>query len=157
MVPVPFTAAGTAADMLTLSKAAWKLGGFLAKLDQDAGVIEPTVKALAAEAKSLSTECDLVHSELEEVASKFETGITPPYNVNARIWNCLAAQVEETRRSIQELEQLVQDLRADNSIPVGQAQRQLNVDEDKVRIAEIRTQVCRHTANFQTVLLLIKT
>jgi hypothetical protein len=157
MVPTPFTAAGTASDILTLSKAAWKLGSSLSKLDQDAGIVEPTVKELAEKARSLSSECDLVHAELEEVANKIETGTPPPYNVDGRIWNCLTVQVEEASRSIQELELLVQDFRVDESGLVGQTQRQRKLDKSKVQIENIGTQVCRHTENFRTTLLLIQT
>jgi hypothetical protein len=157
MATTPFTATGTASDILTLSKAAWKLGSSLTKLDQDSKVVESAVKQLADDARSLSTECDLVHAELEEVTNKIETGIPPPYTVDGRIWNCLVEQVEETRISTQELERFVQLFREDKSSVVRQTQNQWRLDEKKVQIAEFRTQLCRHTDNFRTTSLLIKT
>ena len=155
MVVTPFTAMGTASAVLALSKAAWKLGSSLSKLDQDTKIVDTTVKNLAGEVKSLGNICDLVYTELEEVVSKSETGSPPPYDVDGRMWDCLATQVEETSRTMQELEQFVKSVRGEESSFIGQAQRQRKLDKSKDQIASIRTTVCRHTDNLRTLLLLI--
>lgn len=157
MMVIPFTAVGTASAVLALSKAAWKLGSSLSKLDQDTKIVDTTVKNLAREVKSLGNECDLVYAELEEVVSKSETGSPLPYDVDGRIWNCLVTQVEETSRTIQELELFVKSVRGEESSFIDQAQRQRKLDKSKDQIASIRIKVCRHTDNLHTTLLLINT
>lgn len=157
MTTIPFTSVGTASAVLALSKAAWKLGISLSKLDQDTKIVDTTIKNLAGEVKSLGIECDLVYAELEEVTSKSETWSPPPYDVDDTIWNCLAAQVEETSRTIQELELFIKRVRGEESSSFGQAQRQRKLDKSRDQIESIRTKVCRHTDNLRTTLLLINT
>ncbi len=157
MVITPFTAVGTASAVLALSKAAWKLGSSLSKLDQDTIIVDNTVKNLAGEVKSLGNECDLVYAELEEVVSKTETVSPLPYDVDGTIWSCLVMQVEEIGRTMQELEVFVQSIRGEKSSFVGQAQRQRKLDKSKDQIASVRTKVCRHNDNLRTTLLLINT
>lgn len=150
----PLTAAGTASAVLALSKAAWKLGSSLSNLHQDARIIDTTVKNLAEVVKWLGNDGGLVYAELEEIVSRSETGSPPLYDVDDRIWNCVATQVEETSRTIYELELFVKSIKEDKSNFVGQAQRQR---ESKDQIASIRTKVCRHADNLHTTLLLINT
>ena len=157
MVVTPFTAVGTASAVLALSKAAWELGNSLSKLDQDTKIVDTTVKNLAGEVKSLGNECELVYAELEEVSSKSETGSPLPYDVDGRIWSCLVTQLEETSRTIQELELFVKAIRGEESSFIGQPQRQRKRDKIKDQIANIRIKVCWHTENWRTMLLLINT
>lgn len=157
MVAIPSTAVGIVSAVLALSNAAWKLGISLSKLDQDTRIVHITVKNLAGEVKSLGNECDLVYAELNEVISKSETGPPPHYDVDGRIWNCLATQVEETNRTMQELELFIKSVRGEEPSFIGQAQRQKKLDKSKDQIASIRTQVCRHTDNLHTTLLLMNT
>ena len=155
MVVTPFTAVGTASAVLTLSKAAWKLGISLSKLDQDTKIVDTTVKNLESEVKSLGNECELVYAELEEVSSKSGTGLPLPYDVDDRMWSCLVMQVEETSRTIQELELFVKSMREEESNLIGQPQRQRKRDKSKDQIASLRIKVCWHTDNLRTMLLLI--
>ncbi|KAF2815680.1 uncharacterized protein BDZ99DRAFT_376297 [Mytilinidion resinicola] len=157
MVITPLTALGTASAVLTLSKAAWRLGISLSRPDQDARIVDTTVKDLAEEVKSLGNECDLVYAELEEVVSKSETGSPPPYDIDGRLWNCLATQVEDTSRTMQELELFVRSARGEESSFISNAQRQWKLDKIKDQITSLRTKVCRHTDNLRTTLLLINT
>lgn len=157
MVVAPSTALGIASAVLALSKAAWKLGISLSKLDQDTKIVDSTVKNLAGEVKSFGNICDLIYAELEEVVSKNETVSSLPFDVDGRIWDCLATQVEETSQTTQELEQFVKSVRGQESDFIGQAQRQRKLDKSNDQIASIKTKVCRHTDNLRTTLLLIKT
>ncbi|KAF2471049.1 uncharacterized protein BDR25DRAFT_393633 [Lindgomyces ingoldianus] len=157
MVDIPSTAADTASAVLALSKAAWKLGSSLSKLDQDTKTADTTIQNLAGEVKLLGNECDLVYAELEEVVIKRETRSPPPDDVDGRIWNCLATHVEETSRTIQELELLVKSIRGKETSFMGQAQRQRKLDKSKAQVASIRTRICRHTDNLHITLLLINT
>jgi hypothetical protein len=155
MSSTPFTAVGTDSAILALSKTAWRVGIGLSKLDQESRIVDTTVKNLAGEVKSFGNECDLVYAELEEVVSKSEIGsITPSIdNVDGRLWNCIAAQVEEASGTLQELELLVRSVRGEES----GFNRQNKLDRSKDQIENIRTRVCRHTDNLCTTLLLIKT
>lgn len=157
MVVTPFTAVGIASAVLALSKAAWKLGSSLSKLDQDTRIVDTTIKNLAGEVKSLGNICDLVYAELEEVVSKSEKGSPPPYDVDGRMRDCLATQVEEISRTMQELEHFVKSFRGEESNFIGHAQRQRNLDKSKDQIASITTEVYRHTDNLHITLLLINT
>lgn len=157
MVVTQFTAVGTASAVLALSKVAWRLGTALSKLHQNAKIIDTTVKNLIGEVKSLSNECDLVYAELEEVVGKNETESPQLYDVDDRMWICLATQVEETNRTMQELELFVKSVSGDEPSFIDQAQRQRKLDQSKNQIAGIRTKVCRQTNNLRTTLLLINT
>jgi len=157
MVVTQFRAAGTASAVLALSKAAWKLGSSLSTLDQDTKIVDTSVKNLAGEVKSLGNECDLVYAELEEVVSKSETGSPQPYDFDDRIWICLATQVEETSRTMHELELFVKSVRVEESSFIGQAQRQRKLDQSRDHITSVRTKVNRQTDNLRTTLLLINT
>ena len=155
MVVTSFTILGTASAVLALSKAAWKLGSSLLKVDQDTQIVDTTIKNLAGEVKSLGNECDLLYAELEDVVSKSETGSPLPDDINGRMWNCLVMQVEETSRTLQELELFVKSVRGQVSSFVGQAKRQKKLDKSKDQIASIRRKVSMHTDNLRTTLLLI--
>ena len=157
MVVTPFTAVGTASAVLALSKTAWKLGSSLSKLDQDTKIIDTMVKNLAEEVKSLGNEYDLVYAELDEVVSKNETGSTLPYDVDGRIGNCLIMQVEETSRTMQDLELFIESVGGEESNFVGQVQRQRKLNKSKDQIASMRIKVDRHTNDLRTTLLLINT
>ena len=153
----PSPAVGIASTILALSKVAWKLGCSLWKLDQDTKIIDTTVKNLAGEVKSLGNICDLLYAELEEVVKRSETESSPAYDVDGRIWGCLARQVEEISQAMQELEQFFESVRGEESAFIGQAQRQRKLDQSRNQIASIRTKVCRHTDSLSASLLLIET
>ena len=155
MVVTPFVAAGVAPAVLALSKTAWKLGSSLSKLDQDTKIAGTVVKSLTREIKALGNECDLVYAELEEVIGKGEVGLPPPYNVGGRIWSCLATQVEEASRTMQDLELYVADVRGMTSSSIGQAQRK-TLEDSKDQVASFRTKVSWKTDNLRTTLLMIK-
>ena len=157
MVLTPVTAVGAASAVLVLSKVAWKLGSSLLKLDQDIKIVDTTIKNLAGEVKSLGNECDLIYAELEDVVSNSETGSPLPDNIDGRMWDCLVTQVEETSRTLQELELFVKSVRGEVSNFAGHAQRQKKLDKSKDQISSIRTKVFRHTDNLRTTLLLINT
>ena len=155
MVVTPLTAVGTASAVLALSKAAWKLGSSLLKLDQDTKFVDTTIKNLAGEVKLLGNECDLIYAELEDVVSKTETGSPLPDSIDGRMWDCLVTQIEETSQTLQELELFVKSIKGEISNFAGHAQRQKKLDKTKDQIASIRTNVFRHTDNLRTTLLLI--
>lgn len=159
MVVTSLTAADMASAVLALSKAAWKLGSCLSKVNQDnIKLVDITVQSLAEEVKSLGNECDLVYAELEDdINRKVEAGSSLPYyGDDSRIWDCLAMQVEEAGRTMQELELFVKNARGEaESSFISQAQRQRKLDESEDQIASIRIKVRRHTDNLRTTLLLI--
>lgn len=157
MVVTPFTAVGTASAVLALSKAAWKLGSTLSNLDQVTNTVDTTVKILAENVKSLGNDCDLVYAELEEVVRKSETGSPPPYDVDGRMWNCLVTQVNETSRTLQELELFVRSFRGKEFDSIGQTERERQLGKSQDQIASIRARICRHSDSLRTMLLLITT
>ena len=157
MVVTPFTDVGTASAVLALSEAAWKLGNSLSKLDQDTKIVDSTAQKLAGEVKSLGNECELIYAELENSTSKSETGSPLPYDVDGRIWSCLVTQVEETSRTIQELELFVKGIRGEEPNSIDRPQRQRKRDKSKDQIASIRIKVRWHTEDWRTMLLLINT
>jgi hypothetical protein len=155
MVITPFPAGGIAVTVLALSKAAWRLGISLSKLHQDTQIVDNTVKNVAEELKLLGNECDLLYAGLEEVVSKNETGLPPPHDVDSTLWDCLATQVEETSRTVQEMELFVKSIRGEESSFLGQAQRQRRLNRCKDQIESFRTKVSRHTDNLRLMLQLI--
>ena len=157
MVVTPFTAVGTASTVLALSKAAWKLGSSLSKLNQNAPIVDKTARNLAVEVKSLGNECDLIYAELDEVVSKSETGSPLPYDVDGKIGNCLLTQLEETSRTLQELELFVKSVQKKEPNVIDQAQRQRKLDETQDLFARIQKNVCSHRDELRITLLLINT
>lgn len=145
-----------ASAILGLSKAAWKLASSLSTLEPNSIIVDTTVRNLAREVRSLGNECDLVYAELEDVVGKTETG-PPPYDVDGRMWNCLATQVEETGRTLQELELFVANAGEEAYASIGNRHRQRGVDQGRDQIGSVGARICRHTHNLHATLLLINT
>ena len=147
-------AADAASSVLELSKAAWTLGISLSRLEQDTKVVDTTVRNLVGEVKSLGNESDLLYAELGRTLAKNETNLSRG-DVDDGIWSCLEAQVEETNRTMQELELFVTRVRGEESRFLGQAQRQRKLDKSKDQIAHIRARVYRDSNNLRVARLLI--
>lgn len=138
---------GTDFAILTLSKAAWKLGSLLSRLDQDTKVFDTTVHDLVVDIKALGNECDLLYAELEDgKADKRESVI----HAESGIWKCLGEQVDESSLLRQELESLIRDIRVEDP-----AERKGNLDRSRTQIVHTRTEVRRHTDNLRATSLLI--
>jgi hypothetical protein len=155
MEVTPFTVVGTASTVLTLRKDALELGISLSKLGRDTDIVDTTIKNLAGETKLLGNECDTVYTELEEVVSKSEMGSLAPFDLDGKMWSCLATQVEEINRTLQELEMFVKSLRGQESNVFDKFQHQMRLENSKNAISRLRTYVCRHTYNLRTTLLFI--
>jgi hypothetical protein len=150
----------TASAVQALSKAAWRLGSALSKLDHDAKPGDSALKDLAGEVKSLSDECDLIYGKLEEVEGKSNNGSPPPYDGDGRMWDCLATQVRESGQTLQELELFVRSVRmeeAEEASLVYHPQHLVQLNKSKGQIEAMGTDVRRHTDNLRTTLLLIQT
>ncbi|KAI9768680.1 MAG: hypothetical protein M1835_006823 [Candelina submexicana] len=96
-----------------LSSHIYQARKFFSSIHHSTSIVDTTVRNLAEEVKSLGSECDLLYAEFERIVSKSETGSPPLNNVDGRIWNCTATQVEEPSRTIQELEFFVRSVRRD--------------------------------------------
>ena len=96
MVFTTSPAAGIASTVLALSKAAWRLGASLSKLDHEYRSPDTILKSLADGIRSLSDECDLLHAELEGIKVNTEVVSFPSHETSHRLWNCLATEVKET-------------------------------------------------------------
>ncbi|QDS74801.1 hypothetical protein FKW77_002194 [Venturia effusa] len=144
-------AAGADSDLLALSKAAWKIGFAITALDHETGVDE-TLKKLADEARSFSTVCDSVHTELNEVEGKIEAVTPAPYSIGGRIWDCLTIEAQESRQLLNEMELFMQSLRERETSSAGRPEWHKN----KPEVADFVSQVSRRAENFRTTLLLIK-
>ncbi|KAJ9606983.1 hypothetical protein H2200_008994 [Cladophialophora chaetospira] len=155
MAVTTISAAGIASAVLGLSKAAWKLGTFLSKLEHGFRSSDTTVKSLIEESRSLSNECDLFHAELDEIISRNEIGSFPSQEITRRIWSCVATEVDETSRTLQELEDFVEGFRDEDSDFIGHVQRQEMLDKSKNQIANGCTKVRSHAGAFHNTLSLI--
>lgn len=154
MVFIPSTAVDTVSTVKVLGQTAWNLGISLAKFDKDTRTVDSTVQKLAVDVKSLGNECDLIHAKLRESISKNEIGSPQPYDIDDRIWNCLALQVEETSRTMQELELFVKSVRGED---FSTTNRQKKTDASKGQMTSFRIEVQRHFDNLRSTLLLIHT
>jgi len=153
----PAPALGIASPVLALSKAAWRLGISLSRLDRDTGVVDHMIKSLAEEIKSLGNQCDLVYAELEEVTGKAGTDSLPPYDLDGRMWNHLNLQANEASRTMRDLERFFQTVREAHFSPTFESQRQNKPEGAMSQITSFKTRVCRHTDNLHTALLVVKT
>jgi hypothetical protein len=155
-----FTPVDTAAAVLALSKATWRLGTSLSKLDHDAKPVDSALKNLAEDTKSLSTECDLIHAKLEEVASRNKHGSHSPYVGDGKMWTYLATQVHETGQTIRDLELFVKGVRMEETEEaslVCHPQHLVQLNKSRDQIQEMGNDVRRHTDNLRITLLLIQT
>jgi hypothetical protein len=156
MEVAPSVAVVAASAVLALSKAAWKLGISLSRLDQDAETIDTTIQNLVGDVKSLGNECDLVYAEVEERVGKSDSGSLAQFDVDGALWNCLATQAEETNRTIQELQIFIEKSNREKFISTENALRQRKLTISKDEIAGTRINICRHTDNLRMTLPLIK-
>lgn len=136
--------------VLALIKTTWKLGSSLSRLDQETNTVDSTIKNLVWEVKSLGNECDLVYSELEEIATRNSDSS----NIDGRIWASLATQLGAIGHTLQELESFVQSIRGDAFTFGGQRQRSLDNSENQ--LLDFRTRICRHSEYLHLALLLIR-
>jgi hypothetical protein len=155
------TPVDTASAVLALSKATWRLGTSLSKLDHDAKPVDSALKNLAEDTKSLSTECDLIYAKLEEVASRNKHGSSPPYFSDGKMWTCLATQVHESGQTVQDLELFVKSVRMEETEEeaslVYHPQHLVQLNKSRDQIEEMGDDVRRHTDNLRITLLLIQT
>ena len=155
MVVEALTIVGTVSSVLDLARVAWKLGSALVKLYQDTQCVDDTVEKLAGEVKSLGNECDLIHAELEDVVKASENGESSPYDIDGRLWKCLATKVEECDQTIQALGVVVDDVADKSSGFIGQAQRQMKLNQNRSNLQKIRVRIRTHTDGLRTTLLVI--
>jgi len=156
MMVVPYSVVSSASSFLALGKSAWRIGIALQRLNQNGLIFDIPVRYLTWEVKSLGAECDHVYAELEEVLNTSETGSPYPQDPDNKMWNCLAMQVEEIGRTIQELDQFVGGRRVEETVIVSKAEHQRQ-ETNRISIAGIRECLCRQTQALHTTLLLIKT
>jgi hypothetical protein len=145
----------TSSAVLTLSKAAWSVGLSLSTLNEDADIVGSAVQDLAAEAKTLGIECDQAYNTIRQVADKEATSPPSTQISDDTPWDCLAIQVDEALRMIQELEHFIKIVRGEDSRFIGQSQRLRKLDKSKEKIAHTRTKVTRHIIDLRFTLLLI--
>jgi hypothetical protein len=144
----------TSSAVLTLSKAAWSVGLSLSTLNEDANIIGSAVQDLAAEVKSLGVECDQAYTTIGEVVDK--KAISSSIQIaDDTPWDCLAIQVDEALRMIQELENFIKIVRGEDTRFIGQAQRLRMLARTKEKIAHTRSRATRHTVDLRFTLLLI--
>lgn len=157
MVVTTFTPAGTVPGVLELSKTAWKTGISISKFEHDDKIVESTIKDLAGELKSLGNECDLIYGKLEGVTYRIEKTSPPPYDVDDRVWKCLAMQAEDASETLQELEGFMKTLRINEPRFVNEVYRLRRSDRSKTQIAQIRTKIWRHSEHMRATMQLIET
>lgn len=155
MATITPTAPCTTSAVLALSKATWKIAIALSNLKQEAEDFTIKVKELSAEFKALGVECDQLYSRLEELVSETTQPLTT--GVESGIWECLALQINETSRTVHDLELLVRIIRGEELKFIGQAQRLRKLTKSKEGIAETSTLVIKHTNGFRLALLLLNT
>ena len=149
------TAADTASAVQALGIAAKRLGDSFYQLDQESDGVFSAIRNLAVEVQSLGEECELINDRLAKVLHKSDRGSTFPSDLNVRIWNSIAAQVQETGQTLQNLEL---DLRGSQEEPLSASSQaaypnETNNGQDQITI--IRAKVERHGENLRTTLLLI--
>jgi hypothetical protein len=145
----------TSYDVLTLSKAAWSVRLSLSTLNEDADIVGSAVQDLAAKAKTLGIECDQAYNTIRQIADKEATSSPWIQIADNTPWDCLAIQVDEALRMIQELEHFIKIVRKEDTRFVGQSQRLRKLDESKEKIAHARARVTRHIIDLRFTLLLI--
>jgi hypothetical protein len=145
----------TSSAVLTLSKAAWSVGLSLSTLNEDADIIGSTVQDLAAEVKSLGVECDQAYTTIGEVVDKKAKSSSSTQSTDDTAWDCLAIQVDDALRMLQELEHFTKIVKGEDTRFIGQAQRLRRLAKSQEKIAHTRSRVTRHTIDLRFTLLLI--
>ncbi|KAF2832182.1 hypothetical protein CC86DRAFT_390339 [Ophiobolus disseminans] len=142
MASTAVAASGTTTALFALGKASWRIGVALSDLNEYVDIVGSQVKDLTGEVKVLGIECDLLYARLEEL-------------VDDGLCSCLATQVDESSRTLHELELFVRIVRGEETRFIGQAQRLRKLDKSRDKVAETSLRVVRHTNAFRLTLLLI--
>ena len=151
------TAGAISIAILALSKTAWKLGSALSKLSQEHDLSGNNIKDLADGVRSLGNECDNVYAELEELVGSNDSRLPWPDEVDGRIWNCLALQIEESNAIFRELDKAIMILRGRNPDFVGQAHHRRLFDDTYDPVENFRACVLSITRNLHVTFLVIQT
>jgi hypothetical protein len=145
----------TTSAVLALSKAAWRTGLSLSALNEDADIIDPAVRELAKEVNLLGIECGQAFTTLAGVTDKKLTAPPSIQPADDTPWHCLAIQVDEASRMIQEVEHMINIVRGEDARFIGQAQHLRKLDKIKEKVAHTRIRVTRHIIDLRFTLLLI--
>lgn len=124
----------------------------ISKVDREFQTID--VKSAAEEVDLLGQDCDLVYAALEKVLGGSRADSFGVSDVYGKLWDCLAAQVIETTETIQELGQVIRSLGVRSPL-MGHSQRGRKSHKNRDQLAELRKEVCKHTANLRITTVLI--
>ena len=155
MVMSPFTAEGMASAILALSKAARRLSCSISNLNHKNRTADISLKSLGGAIKSFDDICNLLHTELDELIASSKIGSAPPHCAENILWHCLAMQVEQASRGLHVLDPYFTDTGEDQSDSITEAQPQLNLESCRDHLANVSTEICRHTENLCVTLLTI--
>ncbi|KAK5122841.1 hypothetical protein LTR85_003756 [Meristemomyces frigidus] len=151
----PLTAAGTAASVLQLAEAFWKLGNAVYQLYNDTIVVDETVKSLIAEVNALGTACDLVFQELNSILAAPKTSSHSTYDKDGRLWSCIVAEVERSKQTLHDFELIVDRVKEESQHFLTQARRQIRLNVAKDQMLALRQRLRSHMDSLHTVLLTV--
>jgi hypothetical protein len=134
--------------VFALSRVTWRIGDFLPALKQNSDIPDSAVGDLIAEVKSFGRRCESAHATLQERVEQKETTHSV-HTVDNVLWDCIAVQVDEASRTLQELELFIQDVRGEETRRIAAG----HLDKGK-EMATTRTRVVRHIDDLYFTMLL---
>lgn len=151
----PFTAVGTVAAVLQLAQAFWDLGNAVQQLYRDTKVVDDTVKSLVAELHALGTACDLVHQELDSILAAPRSRGDSTYDNDGQLWRCIPAEVERSKHTLHDLQQMVERVKEESKHFLVQARRQVRLNGARDDMLVLRRRIRTHTDSLHTILLTV--
>lgn len=147
---------GAAAGIAQISRSAWKLGSYIYTVYQGTKTIDESVQSLALEVNGLASTCDLVHSELGTVLARPGSGSTVSrYDNDGRLRRCIDHQVAECKRTLEELETVVEALWPRKESFFERVSKQIDLQNSRELTSEIRQRIRSHTDALHTILLVV--
>lgn len=148
----PLSILSIASAAANIAKGAWNVGEGLHQFFHDVKIIDQTVGGLIVEVKALSGACTLVDERLRDIVQNFDHDITKANDSRVKLWACVEAQVEDSQRSVDQLQTAISGLVKDGTNPFAQAWRQVKLHMQTKDIGEARNRIRSHTASLQTIL-----
>lgn len=157
MSNLPRSVLSTVSSVHSLGKTAWRIGTSLQQLDQNAQIFDVPVKNLNDETRALGADCDHLYAELDRVVRKSETGSLEHDDVHAKVWTCLASQVEDIGCTLHELEQFIRGIRVEGNSYIVQFRRPSTQNSGRDLLGNIRENLSRLSQSLRITLLLVQT
>lgn len=147
---------GAVAAILQISRNAYAIGRYIYQIYEGSKHIDDSIRNLANEVNDLADSCGLVHDELRTVLGKQHSGATESrYDKDGRLGRCVDQQVVQCDNTLRELGRVVDTLWPRKDTLYARASKQIDLQNNRDQIDDIRKRIRSHTDALHTILLVV--